>query len=71
MNIWRNNGKGRGSSIIRESFNHILNLVRLVQVNDKNSDDPSFCFYRIYSNKPPTSNQRPPQISAHPKGRKM
>ena len=26
--------------------------------------------YRIYSNKRPTSNQRPPRISAHPKGRK-
>ena len=44
-----------------------LNLVRVVQVNDKNSDDPSFCFYRIYSNKRPTLNQRPPRISAHPK----
>ena len=26
--------------------------------------------YRIYSNKRPASNQRPPRISAHPKGRK-
>ena len=26
--------------------------------------------YRIYSNKRPTSNKRPPRISAHPKGRK-
>ena len=26
--------------------------------------------YRIYSNKRPTSNYRPPRISAHPKGRK-
>ena len=26
--------------------------------------------YCIYSNKCPTSNQRPPRISAHPKGRK-
>ena len=32
-----------------------------------------FCIrmiYRIYSNKCPTSNYRPPRISAHPKGRK-
>ena len=41
-----------------------------VMVIDNGDDESDASNYRIYSNKHPTLNYRPAQISTHPKGRK-